>query len=41
MLKVDSYSVVGFPYQLPVSQGYYPIEQIQDEMLEGDFDSIG
>ena len=41
MTKGDSYAVVGFPYQLPVSEGYYPMEQIRDEMLENDFDSIG
>ena len=32
--------VVGFPYQLPVSEGYYPEEQIREEMQEDDFDSI-
>lgn len=41
MLKGDSYCVMGFPYQLPVAEGYYPIEQIRDELREGDFDSIG
>lgn len=41
MLKGDSYCVVGFPYQLPVSEGYYPMEQIRDEMMEDDWDSIG
>ncbi len=41
MIKGDSYAVVGFPYQLPVSEKYYPIEQIRDEMLEDDWDSIG
>lgn len=41
MIKGDNYCCVGFPYQLPVSQGYYPIEQIRDEMLEDDWDSIG
>ena len=32
--------VVGFPYQLPVYEGYYPEEQIREEMQEDDFDSI-
>lgn len=41
MLKGDSYCVMGFPYQLPVAEGYYPMEQIRDELREGDFDSIG
>jgi len=41
MIKGDSYCVMGFPYQLSVSEGYYPIEQIRDEMLEDDWDSIG
>lgn len=36
----ESYMVVGFPYQLPVSEGYYPEEQIREEMQEDDFDSI-
>lgn len=40
MIKGDNYCVMGFPYQLPVSEGYYPLEQIRDEMLEEDFDSI-
>ena len=38
--KGESYMVVGFPYQLPVSEGYYPEEQIREEMQEDDFDSI-
>ena len=29
MIKGDSYCVTGFPYQLPVSEGYYPAEQIR------------
>lgn len=40
MIKCESYMVVGFPYQLPVSEGYYPEEQIREEMQEDDFDSI-
>ena len=36
----ESYMVVGFPYQLPVFEGYYPEEQIREEMKEDDFDSI-
>lgn len=40
MIKGDNYCVMGFPYQLPVSEGYYPEEQIRDEMLEDDWDSI-
>lgn len=39
--KVESYFLCGFPYQLPVSEGYYPAEQIREEMQEDDFDSIG
>ncbi|HAU84139.1 MAG TPA: hypothetical protein DCW90_01085, partial [Lachnospiraceae bacterium] len=34
MMKGESYMVVGFPYQLPVSEGYYPEEQIREEMQE-------
>ncbi len=40
MMKEESYMVVGFPYQLPVYEGYYPEEQIREEMQEDDFDSI-
>lgn len=40
MVNGESYMVVGFPYQLPVSEGYYPEEQIREEMQEDDFDSI-
>lgn len=40
MLKGESYFVCGFPYQLPVSAGYYPLEQVQEEMQEDDFDEI-
>ncbi len=40
MLKGESYMVVGFPYQLPVASGYYPKEQVREEMQEDDFDSI-
>lgn len=40
MIKEESYMVVGFPYQLPVSEGYYPEEQIREEMQEDDFDSV-
>ena len=40
MVSGENYAVLGFPYQLPVSEGYYPIEQVQDEMREADFDSI-
>ena len=40
MLKMESYMVLGFPYQLPVSEGYYPVEQIREEMQEDDWDSI-
>jgi len=39
-LKEENYFLCGFPYQLPVSQGYYPEEQIREEMQEDDFDSI-
>lgn len=40
MVKGENYVVCGFPYQLPVSNGYYPIEQIREEMQEDDFDEI-
>lgn len=40
MLKGENYICMGFPYQLPVEEGYYPIEQIREEMQEDDFDSI-
>jgi len=40
MVKGESYMVFGFPYQLPVAEGYYPEEQIREEMQEDDFDSI-
>lgn len=40
MLKGESYCVCGFPYQLPVSEGYYPLEQVREEMQEDDFDPI-
>lgn len=40
MLRGDSYCVLGFPYQLPVSEGYYPIEQVQEEMMEDDWDAV-
>jgi hypothetical protein len=40
MIKSESYFCCGFPYQLPVREGYYPEEQIREEMQEDDFDSI-
>lgn len=40
MMRGENYFVCGFPYQLPVSAGYYPAEQIREEMQEDDFDSI-
>lgn len=40
MIKGESYFVCGFPYQLPVSAGYYPLSQIQEEMQEENFDSV-
>ena len=40
MISGSSYMCVGFPYQLPVSEGYYPKSQIRDEMMEDDFDAI-
>ena len=40
MVGSESYCVVGLPYQLPVMAGYYPKEQIIDEMSEADFDSV-
>lgn len=40
MVKGENYCVCGFPYQLPVMAGYYPLEQIREEMQEDDFDSI-
>ena len=40
MVNGGSYSVLGLPYQLPVSEGYYPLDQVYDEMQESDFDSV-
>ena len=40
MIKGENYVVCGFPYQLPVSAGYYPLEQIREEMQEDDFNEI-
>lgn len=40
MMSGENYCVLGFPYQLPVSAGYYPLEQIKEEMQEDTFDSI-
>jgi len=40
MIKEESYMVLGFPYQLPIKAGYYPAEQVREEMQEDDFDSI-
>jgi hypothetical protein len=40
MIKGESYAVFGFPYQLPVAAGYYPAEQIREEMQEDDFDEV-
>lgn len=40
MIKGESYFVCGFPYQLPVSAGYYPLSQIREEMQEENFDSV-
>lgn len=40
MIKGENYIVAGFPYQLPVAAGYYPLEQIREEMQEDDFNEI-
>ena len=40
MIKGESYFVCGFPYQLPVSAGYYPLSQIREEMQEENFDAV-
>lgn len=40
MVRGENYMCVGFPYQLPVSEGYYPMSQVQEEMQEDDFDSV-
>lgn len=40
MVTGNDYICFGFPYQLPVREGYYPLKQIQDEMSEADFDQI-
>ncbi|MBO7461973.1 MAG: terminase family protein [Bacteroidales bacterium] len=40
MIKGESYTCMGFPYQMAIQQGYYPIEQVREEMQEDDFDSI-
>lgn len=40
MLRNARYFCCGIPYQLPVYEGYYPLQQVIDEMSEADFDSI-
>ncbi len=40
MAKGEDYICCGLPYQLPVRAGYYPKEQIAEEMQESDFDPI-
>lgn len=40
MVKGENYVVCGFPYQLPVSAGYYSQEQVREEMQEDDFSEI-
>ena len=40
MVKGEKYMVVGFPYQLPVAEGYYPEDQVREELQEDDFDEI-
>lgn len=40
MVKGKKYMVVGFPYQLPVAEGYYPEDQVREELQEDDFDEI-
>lgn len=40
MIKGESYFVCGFPYQLPVYAGYYPLSQIREEMQEENFDAV-
>lgn len=40
MIDEKKYVCLGFPYQLPVSAGYYPEEQIRDEMEESDFNHV-
>lgn len=41
MINGESYCVLGFPYQLPISEGYYPAEQVMEEMQEDDWDQVG
>ena len=40
MIKSEPYIVCGCPYHWPVSAGYYPMEQIREEMQEDDFNEI-
>ena len=40
MIKGGSYAVLGFPYQLPLREGYHSAEQMLNEMQEEDNDSI-
>lgn len=40
MIRGESYICLGFPYQLPVSEGYYPLSQIQEELQEDDWDPV-
>ena len=40
MLKKDSHFACALPYQVPVSEGYYPLDQIQAELQEDGFDPI-
>ncbi len=40
MIKGENYTCMGFPYQMAIEEGYYPIEQVREEMQEDDFDSI-
>ena len=40
LLKKDSHFACALPYQVPVSEGYYPLDQIQAELQEDGFDPI-
>lgn len=40
MMTGTRHFVVGFPYQMAVRDGYYPLQQVIDDMSESDFDSL-
>lgn len=40
MVMGENYIAMGFPWQMAVAQGYYPLTQVVEELTEGDYDSI-